>query len=78
MSSVGLSGVTAFLRILVVAAFATLALLASAACAGRFLWRRRTNGILSRLDGEVSWLLPDGPKPYWRGRITDIRHEFAR
>ncbi len=46
---------------------------------GGRLWNyERRNGILVPLDGEVSWLLPDGPKPYWRGRITDIRHEFAR
>ncbi len=45
---------------------------------GRFWNYERRNGILVPLDGEVSWLLPDGPKPYWRGHITDIRHEFAR
>ena len=46
---------------------------------GGRLWNyERRSGILVPLDGEVSWLLPDGPKPYWRGRITDIRHEFAR
>jgi hypothetical protein len=30
------------------------------------------------LEGEVAWLLPEGPKPYWRGRITDIAYELAR
>ncbi len=30
------------------------------------------------LDGEVAWLLPEGPKPYWRGRIVEIEYEFAR
>ena len=30
------------------------------------------------LDGEVSWLLPEGPKPYWRGRITRLDYELAR
>jgi hypothetical protein len=30
------------------------------------------------LDGEVSWLLLTGAKPYWRGRITDIACEFAK
>ena len=30
------------------------------------------------VDGEVAWLLPQGPKPYWRGRITDIAFQFAR
>lgn len=26
---------------------------------------------------EVSWLKPDGPAPYWRGRLTSARYEFA-
>lgn len=26
---------------------------------------------------EVAWLLPEGIKPYWRGRITEIEYEFA-
>lgn len=30
------------------------------------------------LDGEVAWLLPEGAKPYWRGRITKLRYEFAQ
>jgi hypothetical protein len=30
------------------------------------------------LDGEVAWLLPEGPKPYWRGRIAEIDYEFAQ
>jgi hypothetical protein len=30
------------------------------------------------LQGEVAWLLPGGPKPYWRGRITRINYEFSR
>lgn len=29
------------------------------------------------LQGEVAWLLPEGPKPYWRGRITWLRYDFA-
>lgn len=28
------------------------------------------------LDGEVEWLLPQGPAPYWRGHITEIDHEL--
>lgn len=27
--------------------------------------------------GEVAWVLPAGPKHYWRGRITSLRYEFA-
>lgn len=30
------------------------------------------------LDGEVAWLLPSGPMPYWRARITRIGYQFAR
>jgi hypothetical protein len=35
-------------------------------------------GMWVPLDGEVAWLLPGGAKPYWRGSITEIVHEFAR
>lgn len=27
--------------------------------------------------GEVEWQLPSGPAPYFRGRMTDIKYEFA-
>jgi hypothetical protein len=30
------------------------------------------------LEGEVAWMLPAGPKTYWRGRITGIVYEFAQ
>jgi hypothetical protein len=33
--------------------------------------------MLVPLGGEVAWLPPEGPKPYWRGRITAIEYEFA-
>jgi hypothetical protein len=29
------------------------------------------------LDGEVAWLLPEGAKAYWRGRVIEILYEFA-
>jgi hypothetical protein len=35
-------------------------------------------GILVPVEGEVVWILPEGPKPYWRGRITGLRFEFAQ
>ena len=44
---------------------------------GRFwdyAWHER---MLIPLEGEVAWLLPDGAKPYWRGRITTIQYEFS-
>lgn len=39
---------------------------------------QRHSGILIPTEGEVSWLLPAGPLPYWRGRITSIYFEFER
>ena len=30
------------------------------------------------LEGEVAWLLPEGAKPYFRGRITKLSYEFAQ
>jgi hypothetical protein len=45
---------------------------------GRF-WNYEERGSLRvPLDGEVAWLLPDGQKPYWRGRITRLVLEPAR
>lgn len=35
------------------------------------------DGMRVPRSGEVAWLLPEGRKPYWRGTITSIRHEFA-
>jgi hypothetical protein len=35
------------------------------------------DGILVPLEGEVAWLLPEGPQPYWRGRIQRIEYEYA-
>jgi hypothetical protein len=45
---------------------------------GRFWNYEERGGMLVPLDGEVAWLLPEGEKPYWRGHITEISHEFAR
>ncbi len=35
------------------------------------------DGMLVPTRGEVAWLLPEGPKPYWRGRITSIAYEYG-
>ncbi|UZQ52779.1 hypothetical protein OOK60_09530 [Trichothermofontia sichuanensis B231] len=35
------------------------------------------SGMQVPLNGEVAWLLPDGAKPYWRGRIIEIIYEFT-
>jgi len=45
---------------------------------GRFWNYEDRGGMRVPLDGEVAWLLPEGEKPYWRGRITEISYEFAR
>ena len=43
---------------------------------GRFRDYDRRGGMLVPLGGEVAWLLPEGPLPYWRGRIRSIEYEF--
>lgn len=45
---------------------------------GRFWAYELRDGIRIPIEGEVAWQLPDGPLPYWRGRITNIAYEFAR
>lgn len=45
---------------------------------GRFWNYVARDGMLVPSDGEVAWLLPAGPLPYWRGRITRIGYQFAR
>ncbi|WP_317623103.1 DUF6920 family protein [Thiohalomonas denitrificans] len=44
---------------------------------GRFRNYALRSDMRIPLEGEVAWLLPEGAKPYWRGRITEIRYEFA-
>lgn len=34
-------------------------------------------GMRIPMEGEVAWLLPEGPKPYWRGRLIRINYDFA-
>ena len=36
------------------------------------------DGMMVPMSGEVAWLLPEGRKPYWRGRIERLEYEFAR
>lgn len=45
---------------------------------GRFWNYQERGGMQVPLEGEVAWLLPEGTKPYWRGRITEIDYEFAK
>jgi len=44
---------------------------------GRWSSYERRDGMMVPIVGEVAWILPEGRKPYWRGSITSIRHEFA-
>lgn len=44
---------------------------------GRFWDYERHDGMRMPREGEVAWLLPEGPHPYWRGRIRRIEYEFT-
>ncbi|TAG13003.1 MAG: hypothetical protein EAZ40_15125 [Rhodobacterales bacterium] len=44
---------------------------------GRWSDYRRQDGMMVPMTGEVAWILPEGPKPYWRGRITALTTRFA-
>jgi hypothetical protein len=44
---------------------------------GRFWNYAIRDGMRVPLDGEVAWMLPEGPKPYWRGQITTVSYEFS-
>lgn len=39
---------------------------------GRFSGYEEREGIRIPLAGEVEWLLPGGPQPYWRGEIVGV------
>lgn len=45
---------------------------------GRWSGHQRLHGMVVPMRGEVAWLLPEGDKPYWRGTVTALDHEFAR
>lgn len=45
---------------------------------GRFWNYAVHDGLRVPFDGEVAWLLPDGPRPYWRGHITRLHYERAQ
>ena len=44
---------------------------------GRFSRYAERGGMRVPLEGEVAWILPQGPRPYWRGRITRIDYETS-
>jgi hypothetical protein len=47
-------------------------------------WEGHVKGYESRdgmrvpMEAEVAWSLPEGPMPYWRGRITKLSYELAQ
>jgi hypothetical protein len=42
------------------------------------LWNyAKRDGMLIPIDGEVSWELPTGLLPYWRGHLNTVNYEFA-
>lgn len=45
---------------------------------GRFWNYAERDGMRIPLEGEVAWVLPEGPRPYWLGTITDIVYELGR
>ena len=45
---------------------------------GRFRNYEERNGMKIPLYGEVEWLTPEGPKPYFRGTLTSISFEFFK
>jgi Family of unknown function (DUF6920) len=45
---------------------------------GRWSHYELRHGVRIPLEGEASWLLPEGPRPYWRGRIKSLTYEFVR
>lgn len=44
---------------------------------GRFWNYEVRDGLRVPMQGEVAWLLPEGPRPYWRGTVTRVDYEFA-
>lgn len=44
---------------------------------GRFWNYALRDGMRIPLEGEVAWMLPEGAKTYWRGKVTVLSYEFA-
>jgi hypothetical protein len=43
---------------------------------GRFWNYAERSGVMVPLEAEVEWLTPEGPKPYYRGKLTTISFEY--
>jgi hypothetical protein len=39
---------------------------------GRFWNYTEVEGMVLPLEGEVAWVTPEGVRPYWRGRVTEV------
>jgi hypothetical protein len=44
---------------------------------GRFWAYDVRDGMRVPMQGEVAWLLPEGPLPYWHGRVTAISYDLV-
>ena len=44
---------------------------------GRFWNYAMRDGIQVPLEGEVAWVMPDGIKPYYRGKVTSLSFEYV-
>ncbi len=45
---------------------------------GRWSTYELRDGMRIPIEGEVAWILPEGPKTYWRGRITRLSYEVVQ
>lgn len=45
---------------------------------GRWFDYAEHEGVRTPTRGEVSWMTPQGPRPYWRGSIRGRRYEYAK
>jgi hypothetical protein len=44
---------------------------------GRWFDYEVRDGMRVPIEGEVAWVLPEGSKSYWRGRIKSLSYEFV-
>jgi hypothetical protein len=45
---------------------------------GQWSHYEQRDGMQVPTRGEVAWLTPEGRKPYWRGRVTSLRYQWAK
>ena len=45
---------------------------------GRWSKYELRDGMCIPTEGEVAWVLAEGPKTYWKGQITSVHYEFRR